>query len=52
MKDEVKIQVYDKIGIKIKTTFTISTIYKCPHFIYYNLLFTNLLLNFLKLQND
>ena len=49
MKDEVKI--YNKIDIKIIKQFTISTIYKCPHFIYWNLLYTNLLLNFLKLQN-
>ena len=32
MKDEVKI--YNKIDIKIIKQFTISTIYKCPHFIY------------------
>ena len=50
MKDEVKI--YDKFDKKVIKKFTISTIYKFPHFFYENLLFyiTNILLTFLKLQ--
>ena len=45
-------KIYDKLDKKVIKTFTISTIYKFPHFFYKNLLFyiTNILLTFLKLQ--